>query len=48
VYSSGPVTALMQKPLAVKNPSSIHSRAVSTSTWAPSPIRKPMSPLTHA
>ena len=38
VYSSGPVTPLMQKRpsrRSEKNPSSIHSRAVSTTTSAP-------------
>jgi hypothetical protein len=46
VYSSGPVTALMQKQppgRSEKKPSSIHSRAGSTSTSAPWSSMKPSS-----
>jgi hypothetical protein len=49
VYSSGPVTLLMQnRPSrrSEKKPSSIHSRAVSTMTCAPSSRRNARSPVT--
>ena len=51
VYSSGPVTLLMQKapPLrSEKSPSESHMRAVSTTTSTPPPSRKCSSSVARA